>query len=95
MICLFIVLAVKNVFANIYIERGAGSAATVKGSGPSKSSGQCYLISPAHVYLSISFDGFEYIPYSISQDGFGQVWSHDLLTEIIEEEVTKNDIHTV
>jgi len=31
----------------------------------------------------------------ISQDGFGQLWSHDLLTEIIEEEVTKHDIHTV
>jgi N-acetylglucosaminylphosphatidylinositol deacetylase len=29
------------------------------------------------------------------QDGFGQLWSHDLLTEIIEEEVTKHDIHTV
>ncbi|CAB68151.1 putative protein [Arabidopsis thaliana] len=29
------------------------------------------------------------------QDGFGQLWSHDLLTEIIEEEVTKHDIHTI
>ena len=33
--------------------------------------------------------------YSLSQDGFGQVWSHDLLTEIISEEVISHDIHTV
>ncbi|ESQ50129.1 hypothetical protein EUTSA_v10002077mg [Eutrema salsugineum] len=29
------------------------------------------------------------------QDGFGQVWSHDLLTEIIDEAVTNHDIHTI
>ncbi|WZZ17855.1 hypothetical protein YC2023_110944 [Brassica napus] len=29
------------------------------------------------------------------QDGFGQVWSHDLLEEIISEEVTSHDIHTI
>lgn len=35
------------------------------------------------------------ILYSLSQDGFGQLWSHDLLTKIIEEEVTNHNIHTV
>ncbi|CAN8279859.1 unnamed protein product [Cochlearia groenlandica] len=29
------------------------------------------------------------------QDGFGKVWSHNLLTEIIQEEVTNHDIHTI
>ncbi|KAG2258360.1 hypothetical protein Bca52824_077654 [Brassica carinata] len=28
-------------------------------------------------------------------DGFGQVWNHDLLSEIIKEEVTNHDIHTI
>uniref|UniRef100_A0A1J3KAB3 N-acetylglucosaminylphosphatidylinositol deacetylase n=1 Tax=Noccaea caerulescens TaxID=107243 RepID=A0A1J3KAB3_NOCCA len=29
------------------------------------------------------------------QDGFGQVWGHDLLTNIIEEEVTNHNIHMI
>uniref|UniRef100_M4CGI8 N-acetylglucosaminylphosphatidylinositol deacetylase n=1 Tax=Brassica campestris TaxID=3711 RepID=M4CGI8_BRACM len=29
------------------------------------------------------------------QDGFGQVWSHDLLAKVIGEEVSNHDIHTI
>ncbi|CAH8360822.1 unnamed protein product [Eruca vesicaria subsp. sativa] len=32
---------------------------------------------------------------AVLRDGFGQVWSHDLLAKIIDEEVSNHDIHTI
>lgn len=42
-------LLVNKVFANIYIERDAGSSSTVKSSGPSRFTGLWYYIFSEHV----------------------------------------------
>jgi N-acetylglucosaminylphosphatidylinositol deacetylase len=47
------------------------------------------------VYLYIHHLIPSILLFTLSQDGFGQLWSHDLLTEIIEEEVTNHYIHTI
>ncbi|XP_010516462.1 PREDICTED: probable N-acetylglucosaminyl-phosphatidylinositol de-N-acetylase [Camelina sativa] len=45
--------------------------------------------------LKVPLQQLKVLDHPNLQDGFGQVWNHDLLTEIIEEEVTKHDIHTI
>ncbi|KAF3573322.1 hypothetical protein F2Q69_00062068, partial [Brassica cretica] len=44
---------------------------------------------------SVPLQQLKIVDHPNLQDGFGQVWSHDLLTEIISEEVISHDIHTI
>ncbi|VVB06120.1 unnamed protein product [Arabis nemorensis] len=45
--------------------------------------------------LKVPLQQLKILDHPNLQDGFGQVWSHDLLANIIEEEVTTHDIHTI
>uniref|UniRef100_A0A0D3DU43 N-acetylglucosaminylphosphatidylinositol deacetylase n=1 Tax=Brassica oleracea var. oleracea TaxID=109376 RepID=A0A0D3DU43_BRAOL len=45
--------------------------------------------------LRVPLQQLKIVDHPNLQDGFGQVWSHDLLTEIISEEVISHDIHTI
>ncbi|CAD5319654.1 N-acetylglucosaminyl phosphatidylinositol deacetylase-related [Arabidopsis thaliana x Arabidopsis arenosa] len=45
--------------------------------------------------LKVPLQQLKILDHPNLQDGFGQLWSHDLLTEIIEEEVTNHYIHTI
>ncbi|KAH0865292.1 hypothetical protein HID58_082503 [Brassica napus] len=47
-----------------------------------------------HDIIACKMSCIRLVQYS-GLDGFGQVWSHDLLTEIISEEVISHDIHTI
>ncbi|KAF2592081.1 hypothetical protein F2Q70_00044069 [Brassica cretica] len=45
--------------------------------------------------LRVPLEQLKVLDHPNLQDGFGQVWSHDLLAKVIGEEVSNHDIHTV
>ncbi|KAJ4896123.1 N-acetylglucosaminylphosphatidylinositol de-N-acetylase family protein [Raphanus sativus] len=45
--------------------------------------------------LRVPLQQLKMVDHPNLQDGFAQVWSHDLLTEIIGKEVNNHDIHTI
>ncbi|KAL0805711.1 hypothetical protein Bca101_098202 [Brassica carinata] len=45
--------------------------------------------------LRVPLEQLKVLDHPNLQDGFGQVWSHDLLAKVIGEEVSNHDIHTI
>ncbi|XP_013591871.1 PREDICTED: probable N-acetylglucosaminyl-phosphatidylinositol de-N-acetylase isoform X1 [Brassica oleracea var. oleracea] len=45
--------------------------------------------------MQVPLEQLKVLDHPNLQDGFGQVWSHDLLAKVIGEEVSNHDIHTI
>ncbi|KAH0918903.1 hypothetical protein HID58_026563 [Brassica napus] len=54
----------------------------------------CLLIYTSNV-MQVPLQQLKVLDHPDLQDGFGQVWSHDLLAKVIGEEVSNHDIHTI